>query len=77
MNIEEKKRRISKSLDHIQDERIIDSIEDLLKKLQIKSLEKEITILSTEDLENRIAESEKDFENKLYTDAHTLLNKYK
>jgi hypothetical protein len=77
MNIEEKKRRISKSLDHIQDERIIDSIEDLLKKLRIKSLEKEITIHSTEDLENRIAESEKDFEKKLYTDARTLLNKYK
>lgn len=77
MNIEEKKKRISKSLDLIHDERIIDSIESLLKKLQIKSLEKDIAILSTEDLEIRIAESEKDFENKLYTNAHTLLNKYK
>jgi hypothetical protein len=76
MSIEERKIQLVQTMLRLEDEQIIDSVEKLIKDLQLKSLENNFKPLTQKELDARIDASEADFANGRFTSAETLLKKF-
>lgn len=77
MNIETKKLDFIQDFLSIQNVEIINQLENLMTKLKKSEAENDFKAFSIEELERRIAESEKDFEQKRFKTSSKLLSKYR
>lgn len=76
MNIQNREIEFIQAFLQINDKKVIHELEEVLKKDQIYSISKDIKPLSIEELNNRIAQSEKDFEEGNFKTTSELLTKY-
>ncbi len=74
MNIETRKIEFVQAFLNLQSEELISQFEKLLKKS--KQVEKELKPFTIEELNERIAKSEEDFENGRFKTTEELLSKY-
>lgn len=77
MDLQTRKLEFIREFLKIQSEDVIERLEKLLKKEEKASYNDGETSMTAEELNNRVAESESDFENKRYKKSSDLLNKYK
>ena len=77
MNLQDRKIVLAQSLLRLNDEQIIESIEKLLKSLRWKSLDNDFKPMSALELNRRIEQSEKDFEEGRFITSDNLLKKFK
>lgn len=77
MNIETKKLDFIQDFLTIQNVEIINQLENLLHKLKKSEAENDLKPFSIEELQERIAQSEKDFEQKRFKTSSELLSKYR
>ena len=76
MGIQTRKIQFVQSFLNLQSEELILKLEKILKKNQIDELQENFKPLSIEELNNRVSQSEKDFENGNYKTTSELLAKY-
>lgn len=77
MDIQTRKLDFIQDLLLIQNEEIISQLENLLVKLKNTEQERDLKPFSIEELKERIAQSEDDFENNRYKSTSELLSKFR
>lgn len=77
MDLQRRKLEFIQEFLKIQSEDVIERLEKLLKKERKSPYQNENSPIISEELNNRVAESEADFENNRYIKSADLLNKYK
>ncbi|WP_142783582.1 hypothetical protein [Changchengzhania lutea] len=77
MDIQTRKLEFIQEFLKIQSEEVIERLEKLLKKEKKSSYSDEVNPMTSEELNNRVAESEADFENNRYKKSSDLITKYK
>lgn len=77
MNIETRKLDFIQDFLSIQNVEIISQLESLMIKLKKSESENDLKPFTTDELENRIAESEKDFDEKRFKTSSELLSKFR
>lgn len=76
MTLEQRKIQLAQSMLRLEDEQIVTSVEKLMKDIQLRLLDNNVSPLTQEELSKRIAESEDDFANDRFTSAESLLKKF-
>ncbi len=76
MNIQNRKIEFIQAFLQINNKEVIYELEEVLKKNQIYNVSKEMKPFSIEELNNRISQSEKDFEKGDFKTTSELLSKY-
>lgn len=77
MNLEGRKIEFIQEFLKIQSEEVISSLENLLRKERVHADEKIFEPMTIEQLNNRIDQSESEFQNKKFKTSAQLLSKYK
>ncbi|WP_246454587.1 hypothetical protein [Hyunsoonleella aquatilis] len=77
MDLQTRKLEFIKEFLKIQSEEVIERLEKLLKKESKSNYAENDASMTSEELNNRVAESESDFENGHYKKSADLLSKYK
>lgn len=76
MDIQTRKIAFVQSFLQLQSEETIAQLEELLVKLKKREKERKLRLLSIKELNDRIAQSEKDFKNNKFKSSAKLLAKY-
>lgn len=76
MDIQTRKIEFVQAFLKLQSEEVISKLENILKKNQVDEISEDLKPFSIEELNNRISQSEKDFENGDYKTTSELLAKY-
>ena len=76
MDIQTRKIAFVQSFLQLQSEETIAQLEELLVKLKKREKERKLRLLSIKELNDRIAQSEKDFKNNKFKPSDELLAKY-
>lgn len=76
MDIQTRKIEFVQSFLKLQNEKVIAQFEKLLKKMEDKEHRNNSKPFSIQELNKRVSESEKDFENGRFTTTSELLSKY-
>ncbi|HMR18058.1 MAG TPA: hypothetical protein PKA53_02055 [Sphingobacterium sp.] len=76
MDIQTRKIEFVQSFLKLQSEEVISKLEKILKKNQVDEILEDLKPFSIEELNNRISQSEKDFENGDFKTTSELLEKY-
>ncbi|QQR97064.1 MAG: hypothetical protein IPK18_09190 [Sphingobacteriales bacterium] len=76
MGIQTREIQFVQSFLNLQSEELILKLEKILKKNQIDELQKNFKPLTIKELNSRVSQSEKDFENGNYKTTSELLAKY-
>ncbi|MCO5229927.1 MAG: hypothetical protein M9958_02095 [Chitinophagales bacterium] len=76
MDIQTRKIEFIQSFLKLQSEEVISKLEKILKKNQVDETSEDLKPFSIEELNNRIAQSEKDFDNGKFKTTSELLAKY-
>ncbi len=76
MDIQTRKIEFIQSFLKLQSEEVISKLENILKKNQADEILEDLKPLSIKELNNRISQSEKDFENGNCKTTSELLTKY-
>ncbi|HMV14961.1 MAG TPA: hypothetical protein PKK18_09660 [Chitinophagales bacterium] len=76
MDIQTRKIAFVQSFLQLQSEETIAQLEELLVKLKKREKERKLRLLSIKELNDRIAQSEKDFKNNKFKPSAELLAKY-
>lgn len=77
MDLQSRKIQFIQEFLKIQSEDVIERLEKLLKKEKKSSYDNDFNPMTAEELNNRVAESESDFENNRYKKNSELFSKYK
>lgn len=76
MDIQTRKIKFVQRFLNLQDEEAITELESLMSEVSKRNTENKFKQFSTEELDERISKSEKDFENGNYKTTEQLLSKY-
>jgi len=76
MNLQDRKIQLAQSMLRLNDEQIVVSLETLLKKLRFRTIENEFKPMSIQELNDRIQQSEDDFDNGRFISARKLRKKF-